>query len=245
VAGFHPVREALAARPGAVEAVLIQRGRRDKRTAEIEGLARLAGISVRLVSREELDRSAGRAHNGVAARVAAREYDPLDSCLEGEPGGRTVLLLDGVTDPGNLGGILRTAAAFGASVVLPERHSAGLSETVVKASAGALERVRVGRTGNAARFLGTAKEAGFWAVGAATEGESLWGVDLSGDVALVLGSEGAGLRRLVKESCDRLVGIPMREGAGSLNVGVAAGILLLEILRQRRERRPGSGMRMP
>ncbi len=233
VAGFHPVREALAARPAAVEAVLIQRGRRDLRVAEIEGLARQAGVPVRLVSREELDRSAGRAHNGVAARVAARPYDAIESCLGGETGGRTVLVLDGVTDPGNLGGIVRTAAAFGASVVLPERHSAGLSETVVKASAGALERVRVGRTANAAGFLRAAKEAGFWVYGAAMEGENLWEVDLSGDVTLVLGSEGAGLRRLVKESCDRLVGIPMREGAGSLNVGVAAGILLLEVLRQR------------
>src|SRR5450755_2681679 len=129
VAGFHPVREVLEKRPRAVEALLLQRGRKDERAVEIENLARESGVSVRLVSREELDRSAGRAHNGVAARVAERDYDAVEDCLAGEKGTRTVLFLDEVTDPGNLGSILRTAAAAGASVVLPERHSAGLTET--------------------------------------------------------------------------------------------------------------------
>jgi 23S rRNA (guanosine2251-2'-O)-methyltransferase len=233
VSGFHPVREVLEKRPRAVEALLVQRGRKDARASEIEELARGAGIPVRLVAKEELDRFAGRAHNGVAARVAEREYDDVEECLAGPKGGRCVLFLDEVTDPGNLGSVLRTAAAAGASVVLTERHSAGLNETVSKASAGALERVKVGRVVNAARFLERAKEAGFWIYGASMDGESLWKVDISGDSILCLGSEGAGLRRLTKETCDRLVSIPMSPGAGSLNVSVAAGVLLFEWVRRK------------
>ncbi len=142
VSGFHPVREVLEKRPRAVEALLVQRGRKDARASEIEELARGAGVPVRLVAKEELDRLAGRAHNGVAARVAERAYDDVEECLAGPKGGRCVLFLDEVTDPGNLGSVLRTAAAAGASVVLTERHSAGLNEAVAKAAAGALERVK-------------------------------------------------------------------------------------------------------
>lgn len=233
VRGFHPVREVLERRPASVEALLLQRGRRDPRAEEIERLARTAGVAVRLVTREELDRTAGRAHNGVAARVAERSYDDIETCLEGEKGGRLVVFLDEVTDPGNVGAVLRTAAATGAAVVLPERHSAGLGEGVAKAAAGALERVRVGRVTNAAQFLERAKGEGFWVFGADAAGEPAWSVDLTGDVLLCLGAEGAGLRRLTKESCDRLISLPMKPGAGSLNVSVAAGILVFEILRQR------------
>jgi 23S rRNA (guanosine2251-2'-O)-methyltransferase len=244
VSGFHPVREVLEKRPRAVEALLVQRGRKDARAGEIEELARGAGVPVRLVAKEELDRFAGRAHNGVAARVAEREYDDVDECLAGPKGGRCVLFLDEVTDPGNLGSVLRTAAAAGASVVLTERHSAGLNEIVSKASAGALERVKVGRVVNAARFLEQAKAAGFWIYGAAMEGESLWEVDISGDSVLCLGSEGAGLRRLTRETCDRLISIPMNPGAGSLNVSVAAGVLLYEWVRRKTGRGSSSGMEM-
>jgi 23S rRNA (guanosine2251-2'-O)-methyltransferase len=239
VSGFHPVREALEKRPRAVEALLVQRGRKDARASEIESLARGAGVSVRLVAKEELDRFAGRAHNGVAARVAEREYDAVEDCLAGPKGGRCILFLDEVTDPGNLGSILRTAAAAGASVVLTERHSAPLNEAVSKAAAGALERVKVGRVVNAARFLADAKAGGFWIYGAAMEGESLWKVDTSGDAVICLGSEGTGLRRLTKETCDRLVSIPMGPRAGSLNVAVAAGVLLYEwVRRQETSRSP-------
>jgi 23S rRNA (guanosine2251-2'-O)-methyltransferase len=140
--------------------------------------------------------------------------------------------------------VLRTAAAAGAAVVLTERHAAGLNETVSKASAGASERVRVGRVVNAARFIAQAKDAGFWIYGAAMEGENLYTVDISGDVVLCLGSEGAGLRRLTKESCDRLISIPMRTGAGSLNVAVAAGILIFDWVRRRTGREGGPGMKM-
>jgi 23S rRNA (guanosine2251-2'-O)-methyltransferase len=232
VAGFHPVREVLERRPRSVEALLVQRGRKDARAGEIEELARQKGVPVRIVAREELDHVAGRAHNGVAARVAEREYDDIEACLAGEKGSRCVLFLDEITDPGNLGSVLRTAGAAGASVVLTERHSAGLNETVSKASAGALERVKVGRVVNAARFLARAKEAGFWVYGAAMEGENLYGVDVSGDVVLCLGSEGEGLRRLTKESCDRLISIPMKGGTGSLNVAVAAGVLAYDWVRR-------------
>jgi 23S rRNA (guanosine2251-2'-O)-methyltransferase len=233
VSGFHPVREVLEKRPRAVEALLVQRGRKDARVAEIEELAREKGVSVRIVAKEELDRAAGRAHNGVAARVAERAYDDVEDCLAGPKGSRCILFLDEITDPGNLGSVLRTAAAAGASVVLTERHSAGLNETVSKASAGALERVKVGRVVNAARFIEQAKEAGFWVFGAAVEGENLYSVDISGDAVLCLGSEGTGLRRLTMESCDRLISIPMRPGAGSLNVAVAAGVLAFDWVRRR------------
>ncbi len=234
VAGFHPVREVLLRRSRSVETLWVLRGRRDARLTELENLARAAGLPVRPVAREELDRLAGRGHNGVAARVAAREYDDVEACLAGTPGARTVLFLDQVTDPGNLGAILRTAAAAGAAVVLPERHSAPLDEAASKTSAGALERVRVARAGNASQFLKRAKESGFWIFGADPSGRSLWESDLSGDVLLCLGSEGEGLRRLTREACDHLVSIPMAGGSGSLNVSVAAGILLYEILRRRR-----------
>jgi 23S rRNA (guanosine2251-2'-O)-methyltransferase len=233
VFGFHPVREILERRPRSVEAVFVLRGRRDARAAEVEELARSHGVAVRTASREELDRMAGRGHNGVAARVAARDYDPVEECLAGEAGTRTVIFLDQVTDPGNVGSVLRTAAAAGAAVVLPERHAAGLTEAVAKASAGALERVRVGRCGNAAQFLEEAKRLGFWVYGADAAGENLYETELSGDILLCLGSEGEGLRRLTRESCDRLLSIPMRSGAGSLNVAVAAGVLLYEVVRRR------------
>ncbi len=231
VFGFHPVREAIEHRAKAVEAVLVQRGRKDARVAEIEQLARGAGLSVRVVARVELDRLAGTAHNGVAARVASHDYASEEECLAGEKGKRLVLFLDEVNDPGNLGAILRTAAATGASVVLPERHAVGLTPTVVKASAGSVERVKVARVGNAAQFLERAKEAGFWVWGAAADGEPLFGAGISGDVLLCLGAEGAGLRRLTRERCDRVVAIPMARGAGSLNVSVAAAILLYEARR--------------
>lgn len=235
VSGFHPVRESLEKRPRAVEALLVQRGRRDARASEIEDLARGAGVPVRLVAKEELDRLAGRAHNGVAARVAEREYDAVEDCLAGPRGSRCVLFLDEVTDPGNLGSVLRTAAAAGASVVLTERHSAPLNEAVAKAAAGALERVKVGRVVNAARFLSQAKELGFWIYGASMEGENLWKVDISGDTVLCLGAEGAGLRRLTRETCDRMISVPMTPGSGSLNVSVAAGVLLYDWLRRKSE----------
>jgi 23S rRNA (guanosine2251-2'-O)-methyltransferase len=233
VSGFHPVREALKSRPKAVEAVLMQSGRRDRRMFEIESLARGAGVPIRQIAREELERMAGRAHNGVAAQVAERDYDTLEEVLAGEKGQRLVLFLDEVTDPGNLGSILRSAAAAGASVILPERHASGLTETVAKSSAGALERVRVARIGNAAQFLRAAKEEGFWVYGADPEGKPIWEADLRGDVLICLGAEGPGLRRLTKETCDELVSIPMREGSGSLNVSVAAGVLLFDVVRRR------------
>ena len=176
---------------------------------------------------------APRAHNGVAARIAIREYDELGTCLDGEKGSRLALFLDEVTDPGNLGAILRSAAALGAAVVVPERHAAPLSDVVFKASAGAVERVRIGRVGNASRFLKDAKDAGFWVFGADSSGDPVSTVDLTGDVLLCLGSEGEGLRRLTREGCDRLVSIPMAGAAGSLNVSVAAGIFLYEIRRQK------------
>jgi 23S rRNA (guanosine2251-2'-O)-methyltransferase len=185
------------------------------------------------MSKPELDRFAGKAHNGVAALMASRGFDSVEDCMAGEKGKRTLVLLDEISDPGNLGAILRSAAALGASVVVPERHSAPLSDVAAKASAGALERVKVAQIGNVAQFLEQAKKEGFWVYGAAMEGEPAFRVELGGDVVICLGAEGTGLRRLTKEVCDRLIGIPMTDGAGSLNVSAASAILLYEIRRQR------------
>ncbi len=234
--GFHPVREVLEKRPGAIEFVGLLAGRGDARIQEIETKARGAGIPIRRMSREELERQAGRAHNGVMASVAERVFDTIEQCLAGEKGTRTVLLLDEVTDPGNFGAILRSAAAFRAAVVIPERNSVPLSETVVKSSAGALERVKLGRVVNVARFLDMAKENGFWVYGAEAGQGSLFETDLSGDVVICMGSEGGGLRRLTRETCDGLVSIPISEGAGSLNVSTAAAVMLYEVVRQRSSR---------
>ncbi len=228
--------------------MFLARGQKDARLREIHELARGAGVSVRLVGQDELDRLVREEpgertarHQGIAAKVAERPYAEAADCLAGEKGWRLAILLDEVTDPANLGSVLRTAAAFGASVLLPERHTVGLTASVVKTAAGAIERVKVARIGNTARFLEDAKAAGFWIYGADPEGETLDDVDFSGDALICLGSEGAGLRRLTREGCDRLVAIPMEPGAGSLNVGVAGAVVLYEVQRQRRRAKKVKG----
>jgi 23S rRNA (guanosine2251-2'-O)-methyltransferase len=230
---LHPIEEALHSRPRAIEFVMVDASRRDRRIGELIRLCKSAGVPLRRGDRAALDRLAGRGHQGAVARVAVRGYLPPEAALEGPAGGRFLLVLDEVQDPHNLGAVLRVAEGVGASVVVPERGSAPLSETVERASAGAVERVPVVRVGNLRRFLDLLKEKGFRVIGVDPEGVEIFGCDLTGDLALVLGGEGAGIRRLVREGCDELVRLPMRGKVASLNVSTAAAAAGYEAVRQR------------
>jgi 23S rRNA (guanosine2251-2'-O)-methyltransferase len=165
--------------------------------------------------------------------LAVRGYLGEGEAVEGKKGARFLILLDEVQDPHNLGAVLRVAEALGAGVALPERGSAPLSETVSRASAGAVERVRVYRVKNLRRFIDHLKNEGFRVVGLDPEGGSLFETDLTGDLALVLGAEGKGMRRLVREGCDQLARLPMAGKVASLNVSTAASAAGYEALRQR------------
>ena len=218
--------------PRRVEWVLFDEARRDRRSGELKRLCRAARVAIRYGRGESLDRLA-RHHQGVLARLAEVAYSAGDP-FAGGSGRRFLFLLDDVQDPHNLGAILRVAEAAGAGVVVHERGSAPLSETVARVSAGALARVAVHRAVNLRRFLDEAREKGFFAVGLDERGEDLYGLDLSGDIVLVLGSEGKGLRRLVAEGCDALARLPMAGKIASLNVSTAAAAAAFEAVRQRR-----------
>lgn len=223
------MREALrAARP--LDRVLIARGAGGPRVQEIIDLARERSVSVRFEPREALDRASNSAaHQGVLAFGAAQRYAELDEVLSGA-GVQLLALLDGVEDPHNLGAIVRTAHAAGASAVLiPERRAAGLTEAVAKAAAGALEHLPVVRIGNVSQTLEMLKKRGFWIYGLDQRGSQLYSeTDYARPTVLVLGGEGQGLHELVKKHCDLLVRIPMAGAISSLNVSVAAGIVLFE-----------------
>jgi 23S rRNA (guanosine2251-2'-O)-methyltransferase len=225
------VREALrAARP--LDRVLIARGAGGPRLQEIIDLARERSVSVRFEPREALDRASnGAAHQGVVAFGAAQRYADLDDVLSGaEAQTQLLVLLDGVEDPHNLGAIVRTAHAAGASAILiPDRRAAGLTEVVAKAAAGALEHLPVVRVGNVSQTLERLKKRGFWIYGLDQRGSQLYSeTDYAKPTVLVLGGEGQGLHELVKKHCDVLVRIPMAGAISSLNVSVAAGIVLFE-----------------
>jgi 23S rRNA (guanosine2251-2'-O)-methyltransferase len=231
------VEEALRAASGRVSRVALVEGALSPPLARILGLAERAGVRLERRPRSELDRLApGGRHQGVVAWSEEPRCVDLEVLLSVQPPPSLLVALDQVTDPGNLGAALRSAAAFGADgVVLPERGSAGLGETVRRRSAGAVEHLRVARVVNLARALKQMKEAGIWVVGLEPAAPPLWEVfDLTQRVALVLGGEGRGLRRLTRELCDVRAGIPMGETIGSLNVAVACGVALYEVTRQRR-----------
>lgn len=239
IAGINAVASALANDAEHVREVLLEAGAKNPRLQQIERDARDAGIGVRKVSGQALDGIAGQVrHQGAAARYeAARTLDERDlPALIEQAGGRALLLvLDGVQDPHNLGACLRSAAAAGATaVVVPKDKSAPVNATVRKTSSGAADRVPVARVTNLARCLRAIRDAGVWVYGLAGEDDaSLYSLDLRGNVALVLGGEGEGLRRLTREHCDGLVKIPMPGQMESLNVSVAAGVALFEAVRQR------------
>src|SRR6186713_971721 len=236
ICGINPVLEALAAGTRHFDRLLIVKGLRNQRVSEAIARASQQGIPLRFESRETLDRMAGGlSHQGIMAVVSAKPVIDMETLLAGARDPALVVVLDGVEDPRNLGAILRTAEAAGADgVLLPERHSAGLSETVSRASAGGLEHVKVARIGNLVQALEALKARGIWVVGFDAAGTERWdAVDLTKPVALVLGGEGRGIRRLVREHCDHLVSIPHFGHVSSLNVSVAAGIALYEAVRQR------------
>ncbi len=228
------MREALrAGRP--LDRVLIARGAGGPRLQEIIDLARERTVPIRFEPRDALDRAAnGAAHQGVVAFGAAQRYSELDDVLSGAKT-QLLVLLDGVEDPHNLGAIVRTAHAAGASAVLiPDRRAAGLTEVVAKAAAGALEHLPVVRVGNVSQTLETLKKRGFWIYGLDQAGAQLYSeTDYAYPTVFVLGGEGQGLHQLVKKHCDLLVGIPMAGAISSLNVSVAAGIVLFEWGRRR------------
>jgi 23S rRNA (guanosine2251-2'-O)-methyltransferase len=229
---LNPITEAVRSRPRQIEWVLFDSGRHDRRINELKRLCRDAGVSVRYGEAKALDRVA-HANQGAVARLAVREYRPEEDALAGEKGTRFLLVLDEIQDPQNLGAVLRVAEGLGARVVLPERGSAPLSEAVERTSAGAVERVEVIRVVNLRRFLDLVKDEGFTVVGLDAAGSDLYSLDLTGDLALVFGAEGKGMRRLVREGCDFLARIPMKGKLASLNVATAAAAAGYEALRQR------------
>jgi len=236
ICGINPVLEALAAGTRHFDRLLIVKGLRNQRVSEAIARASQQGIPLRFEPRETLDRMAGGlSHQGIMAVVSAKPVIDMETLLAEAREPALVVVLDGVEDPRNLGAIVRTAEAAGADgVLLPERHSAGLSETVSRASAGGLEHVKVARIGNVAQALETLKARGIWVVGFDAAGRERWdAVDYRRPVALVLGGEGRGMRRLVRERCDHLVSLPLFGHVASLNVSVAAGIALYEVIRQR------------
>jgi 23S rRNA (guanosine2251-2'-O)-methyltransferase len=223
--GINPVLEAL--RAGRVEAIRVSH-RSDARLGEIVAAAKRAGVAVKRVDASELERAAhGGVHQGVVALAQDQESLAPDDLVRSSKGAALLVVLDGVEDPHNVGAILRTVDAAGASgLVRQRRHAAPLGGATAKASAGAVSHVRIADVVNIARALEELKEAGVWTVGLAGDaGKRYDEIDYTLPTALVVGAEGAGLRRLVRERCDWLVSIPMQGHVQSLNVSVATGVV--------------------
>jgi len=244
--GLIPVLEALRAGSKKLEQITIAEGAKHERLRELLGLAKQARVPVHRVPRPALDRALpGVTHQGVIARTAAAGYRDADELLDelssqvGSPTPPLILALDAIEDPRNLGAILRTAECAGVGgVFIPERRAVGLTATVTKTAAGALEYIPVARVTNLVQLIEQLKQRNIWVVGAASDAASdytEW--DWTVPSALFLGGEGTGLHRLVRERCDTLVRIPLRGRIESLNVSVAAGVILYEALRQRNGRK--------
>jgi 23S rRNA (guanosine2251-2'-O)-methyltransferase len=236
--GINAVAEALKARSRAFQWVGVAKERHDLRLQRVVEECRRQGVALRFLSRAELEDMAGNnAHQGVVAVTSAKQYSGLDDVVDGKRGHYSlVVVLDGVEDPHNLGAIVRTADAAGADgVVIPERRAAGVTAIVTKASAGASEHLPIARVTNVSRTLDELKAKNLWIVGLDERGpESYDALDYNMDCAIVLGAEGKGVHELVRRKCDHLVSIPMLGKVSSLNVSVAAGVVLYEIVRQRR-----------
>ncbi len=235
IVGRNAVREALRAGRD-MEKLLVSRGEATGSLREILALAREKGVVVQEVDRRRLDEMAEN-HQGVAALASMYAYSTLEEILalareRGEP--PFLVVLDGITDPHNLGAIVRTAECMGAhGVILPERRAVGLTPAAMKAAAGALEWIKVARVTNLTRALETLKAQNVWTYATDMDGEDYRRVNFSGGCALVIGAEGQGVSRLVRETCDQVVSIPMKGHIDSLNASVAAGVILAEIARQR------------
>jgi 23S rRNA (guanosine2251-2'-O)-methyltransferase len=240
VCGLHAVLTALKQDPKRVAAVWISAERVDKRLGEVLEAVRAAGIKFHRVPRAKLDELAGgERHQGAVARLHTTEIGreaELTEFLKNLPANSLLLVLDGVQDPHNLGACLRVADATGVhAVILPRDRAAPLSAVARRAASGAAETVRLFQVTNLVRALDAVKEAGVWLYGTSEDAtDEIYDEKLTGPMALVLGGEGEGLRRLTRERCDRLVRIPMAGKVESLNVSVAAGVVLYEAMRQRR-----------
>ena len=238
--GMHAVQAALQHEPDTIKTVWMEHARRDKRAQDINQLARQHAIPVQRVERQELDQmAAGGRHQGIVAEARlkpALNEEGLKELLTGLEAAPFLLILDGVQDPHNLGACLRTADAAGVhAVIAPRDKACGLTSTVRKVACGAAEIVPFVQVTNLARTLKALQQAGIWIIGTDSDTTgSLFETDLTGPLALVLGAEGKGLRRLTREACDTLVKLPMHGTVQSLNVSVSAGICLYEALRQRR-----------
>ncbi len=238
VFGIHPVLECLKAKARPIERILVVQGSSNRSLQEIIDLARQRGVPVRFEPKVALDRQSGSGtHQGVLAICASSATLDLEDLIDSLSALPLLVALDSIEDPRNLGAILRTCAASGVEgVLLPKDHSAGLSEVVAKTAAGALDHLKIARVTNLVNALKTLKEKGIWIAGVETgQAKPYYELDCTMPLAFVVGNEDSGLRRLVRETCDFLVSIPTPGPIHSLNVSVAAGIVLFEALRQRRK----------
>jgi len=238
VAGLHAVAALLTESPERIRALYVQRGRRDSRMSELISAARASGVRVEFAERRWLDSRVDGSHQGVVADchdLALADEKMLEARWNDLPSPVLVLVLDGLTDPRNLGACLRSANAAGVNVVLlPRRHSAPLNEAALKTAAGGAEGLFLVEVSNLARRLEWLKDKGVWVIGADGDADHTWTqADFKSDCAIVVGSEGEGMRSLTRKLCDQVVKIPMLGSVSSLNVSVAAGILLFEVVRQR------------
>ncbi|MBN2243476.1 MAG: 23S rRNA (guanosine(2251)-2'-O)-methyltransferase RlmB [Acidobacteria bacterium] len=234
--GIHAVAEALKAHPGKIERICIERGNKNARIREVVDMARAGHVRVSFEDRSWLDRKAAEArHQGVLCYVSEIATLDGEEILAQAKSPGLLVVLDGVEDPHNIGAVLRSAEAADADgVFLPRHRSSSLSPVVVKASAGASAHLKLSRVANISNLLELLKKRGFWIAGLdASSPQPVWDADLTVPLAVVLGGEGRGLHRLVKEKCDFLLSLPIRGNVGSYNVSVAAGISLYEVLRQR------------
>jgi len=234
VFGIHPVLEAIRSEKIQIRRILVTRGKSGKRLQEIIDLARGKGLVLDFELQDVLNRKAGTTqHQDVVAELSAVPFWSLDQVLETKP--RLLLLLDRVEDPRNLGGVLRTAEAAGVGgILLPQRGSCGVTPAVIKASAGAALHAKVCHIGNMVRVMERLKAEGFWLLGLDLNGvEDMNQIDRNLPLAVVVGGEQLGLRRLVREHCDFLIRLPMKGEVSSLNLSVAAGILLYSIVLER------------
>lgn len=236
ISRLNPIVEVLKSSPRRVNKIFIEKGKGQSRLSEIIRLAKAGQVPFIFVPRGRLD-SLERNHQGAVAFVSPKEFSLLEDILSAaqKP---FLVLLDSIEDPQNLGAILRTAEGAGVDgIILPERRSAGLSETVMTVSAGALEHLRVARVKNLARTIDDLKSRGIWLVGAEGGGKECWyEFDYALPVAIVLGSEGKGLHSLIRKKCDKVLSIPLLGKITSLNVSAAAAIFLYEVVRQRGSR---------
>lgn len=237
IEGRNEVLEALRA-GRSIDRLYMQENSNDGPLRTILSKAKEAGVVVSFISREKLNEmSETHRHQGVIACAAAFPYAEIDDMLRAaeEKGEKPFLvILDGIEDPHNLGAIIRTADIAGAhGVIIPKRRSSGLTATVMKASAGALNHVPVAKVTNLSRTIEALKEKGLWFVCADMDGESMYRIDMKGPICLIVGSEGEGVSRLVKEKCDYVAKVPMKGHVQSLNASVAAGVLMYEAVRQR------------